>query len=103
MAMFPIPSDRIVVNDLMAVGADELAEHAAALAIEIREGRYENDGDLSLEVALGHLMDHLVDIWHVSKMDDGENERESHEDYCARCLEIPRLQDGYHFVDCGEL
>ena len=94
-----IPRDRFVVNDLMAFSAEELADHCGKLAKEIRDGEYEDDGSYSLQVILGHLMDHVVDIWHLSKMNDAEYEAETQAEYQARCLIIPKLQDGYVLVD----
>ena len=80
-----IPKKRIVLNDLMAFGAEELSDHAKKIAKEIRHGRYEDTGDLSLTIALSHLMDHVVTIWHQSKMTDRENQRQSQEDYERMC------------------
>jgi hypothetical protein len=45
------------------------------------------------------MMDHVVDIWHLSKTNDAANEKESQQGYEKRCLQIPRLQDGYEIVD----
>ncbi len=99
MTLFQIPKNRLVVNDLMASGAEELSDHALRLAHEIREGRYEKNGDLSLKVVLGHLMDHVVIIWHQSKTTDHQEEAESQNEYEEKCLKIPRLQDGYELID----
>jgi hypothetical protein len=97
--MTQIPQDRLVVNDLMAFSAEELSEHASNLADEIRKGDYEDNGTLSLQFALTHLIDHVVDIWHLSKTNDAANERESQQGYEKRRLQIPRLQDDYEIVD----
>lgn len=99
MTTSPIPSDRHVLNALMTYGANDLSEAAAILAQNISAGRYEEDGDLSLQVDLAHLMDLLVLIWHRSKMMDREHEDQSQADYERSCLRIPRLQDGYELVD----
>jgi hypothetical protein len=45
------------------------------------------------------LIDHVVDIWHLSKTNDAANERESQQGYEKRRLQIPRLQDDYEVVD----
>ena len=99
MSSFKVPQNRKVLNYLMVGCAEDLSEAATTLAREISEGRYEEDGDLSLRVALAHLMDHVVTIWHQSRMTDQDNEKQGQAEFEAMCLSIPRLQDGYEIVD----
>lgn len=80
----------------------EIASVIPGLIAEIEQGRYDDDGDLSLEVALGHLMDHLSLAWHQSRMTDIEVDQLSQEQFEQLCVAIPRLQLDMRLVETWE-
>lgn len=80
----------------------EIATDIPHFIAEIEQGRYDDEGDLSLEVALAHLMDHLSLAWHQSRMTDDEVDRLSQEQFEQLCTAIPRLQLDMRLVDSWE-
>ncbi len=70
----------------------EIAVDIPGIIDDIEAGRYDDDGDLSYEVALGHLMDHLALAWHEAHMSDDEVDALSQEQFETLCTSIPRLQ-----------
>jgi hypothetical protein len=80
----------------------EIATDIPEVIADIEQGRYDDDGDLSLEVALGHLMDHLSLAWHQSRMTDAEVDNLSQEQYNQLCTAIPRLQIDNRLVETWE-
>ncbi|MBI1369798.1 MAG: hypothetical protein GC162_14225 [Planctomycetes bacterium] len=80
----------------------EIASDIPGLIAEIEQGRYDEDGDLSYEVALAHLLDHLSLAWHQSRMTDNEVAQLSQEQFEQLCTAIPRLQLDMRLVDTWE-
>lgn len=66
---------------------------------EIEAGRYDDDGDLSYEVALSHLMDHLALAWHQARMSNDEVDSLSQEQFETLCTSIPRLHIDNRIVE----
>ena len=83
----------------------QLAELSSAIKnviADIDAGHYDDDGDLSYEVALGHLMDHLSLAWHYSRMTDDEVERVSQEQFENLTTAIPKFQYNLRLVELHE-
>lgn len=78
---------------------NEIAVDIPGIIDEIEAGRYDDDGDLSYEVALGHLMDHLALAWHEARMSDDEVDGLSQEQFETLCNAIPRLQVDNRMVE----
>lgn len=70
---------------------DELREHIDSVITEIQEGEYDPDGELSYQIAIAHLMDHLVRAWHFSKLTDTEIEALGQEGFERATYSIPKL------------
>jgi hypothetical protein len=80
----------------------ELVDHAEGLIREIDDGRYEEDGDLSYQVALAHLQDHLNLAWHAPRMTNEEFNSLSQTQFEAAMLATPKLQVGQHLVEAWQ-
>ncbi len=80
----------------------EIASEIPGLISDIEQGRYDDGGGLSLEVSLGHLMDHLSLAWHQSRMTDLELDRLSQEQFEQLCVSIPRFQLDMRLVETWE-
>ncbi len=77
----------------------EIAVDIPGIIDDIEAGRCDEDGDLSYEVALGHVMDHLALAWHQSLMSDDEIDGLSQEQFETLCTSIPRLQVDNRMVE----
>ncbi|XAM00266.1 hypothetical protein OT109_02535 [Phycisphaeraceae bacterium D3-23] len=77
----------------------ELSVHIEDVIAEIKAGRYDEDGDLSYEVAVAHLMDHLVRAWHYAHMTDEKIAGITEDDFDKITCAIPLLQFEYRLVD----
>ena len=80
----------------------ELADHVKTVIEEIDAGRYDEAGDLSYEVGLDHLMDHLVWAWHFSRMTDEEIAALTPDQFAAITRAIPRLNVEHRLVEPWE-
>lgn len=69
----------------------ELAAHLGEIVQEIDAGRYDDDGDLSYQVALEHLMDHLARAWHYAQMSEEQIDALTKEEFNAVTSAIPKL------------
>ena len=77
----------------------ELIDHAKNVIAEIDSGHYDGDGDLSYEVALGHLQDHLNLAWHAARMTDDEFNSLTQQQFEALMLATPKLQIDQQLVE----
>lgn len=73
---------------------DELKGHIDDVISEINEGDYDEDGELSYEVAIGHLLDHLNLAWHYARMSEDQIESKSQEQFERLIKSVPNLM-GY--------
>lgn len=69
----------------------ELADHIKAVVEEIDAGRYDEDGDLSYQVGLEHLMDHLARAWHYAQMSNEQIDALTQDQFNAVTNAIPKL------------
>ena len=81
---------------------DELKEHIESLISEIENGDYDPDGELSYQVGLAHLMDHLVRAWHFSKLTDSEIEALGQEGFERATFSIPKLNGWESLVEAEQ-
>ena len=80
----------------------ELRDHIITLVEEIDAGHYDENGDLSYQVGLEHLMDHLVRAWHYAQMSDGEIDALTQEQFRKLTSAIPQLGPDQRLVDPWE-
>jgi len=80
----------------------ELSSHIETLISEIHAGRYDENGDLSYAVGLGHLMDHISLAWHYSRMSDDEVFALTQEQFEALTVAIPKFQYNCRLVELYE-
>ena len=80
----------------------ELADHLKTVVSEIESGRYDVDGDLSYQVALAHLMDHLVLAWHYAQMPDEQIDALTQEQFEQLTDAIPKLGIEQRLVELWE-
>jgi hypothetical protein len=69
----------------------ELADHLKTVVDEIESGRYDENGDLSYQVGLEHLMDHLARAWHFAQMTDEQIDALTQEQFEEVTRAIPKL------------
>ena len=79
----------------------ELIDHAREEIKKIDDGRYDDNGDLSFQVGLEHLMDHLVWAWHFSRKTDVEVDGLIPQLGKIACA-IPKFREEYRLVDPSE-
>lgn len=92
-----------IMNRMWAINElDELKEHIETVISEIENGEYDPDGELSYQVSLSHLMDHLVRSWHFSKMTDDEISDLSQEAFERITYSVPRLNAEIRLVEPNE-
>lgn len=80
----------------------EIAVDIPGVISDIEAGRYDENGDLAFEVALGHLLDHLALAWHQSRMTDEQLDTLSQAEYERLCTSIPKLQIDNRLVETYE-
>ena len=82
----------------------ELKHHLDDVIKQAESDRYDDDGDLSYSVDLGHLLDHLVLAWHCSRMNREETGNMSQKVFERLTYAIPRFYctDDYRLVDFYE-
>lgn len=80
----------------------ELADHIKTVVEEIDAGRYDDDGYLSYQVALEHLMDHLARAWHYSQMDDKQIDSLTEVQWNAVTNAIPKLGMDQYLIEPWE-
>lgn len=80
----------------------ELALHAKELAEALDTGRYDENGDLSYQTALQHLMDHLNLAWHYSQISAEKIAALSPEQFASLTNAIPRLWVDQRLVEPWE-
>lgn len=80
----------------------ELAAHLKDVVQDIDAGRYDEDGDLSYQVGLQHLMDHLARAWHYAQMSDEQIAALTQEQFDAVTNAIPKLWIDQQLVEPWE-
>ena len=78
---------------------DELSVHINEIIAEIKNGDYDEEGELSYLTGLQHLMDHLVNAWHYSRMTDEKINALTQEEFDKLTLSIPRLNLMHKLVE----
>ncbi|MFN3165730.1 MAG: hypothetical protein ACE37H_01560 [Phycisphaeraceae bacterium] len=78
---------------------DELGVHVRELIDEIDQGRYDEDGDLSYEVAVAHLLDHLAMAWHYARLSNEQIDAITQADFERLTNAVPDLMPGRTIVD----
>ena len=92
------------MNRLAAINElDELREHVGSVISEIEMGKYDPDGELSYQVALAHLMDHLARAWHFSKLTDDEINSLGQDGFERATYSIPKLNGWEKLVDAHKI
>ncbi len=76
----------------------ELISHADDVIEEIREGRYDEDGDICYQVAINHLMDHLMLAWHYAVMSDEDIDQMTQEQFEKLSTAIPQFEVNHQLV-----
>ena len=80
----------------------DLKDELESLITEIENGDYDPDGELSYQVGLAHLMDHLVRAWHFSKLTDNEIEALGQEGFERATYTIPKLNGWESLVEADK-
>jgi hypothetical protein len=78
---------------------DNLCVHVQDVIKQIEQGRYEEQGDLSFEVDIAHLLDHLAMAWHYARMSDQQIDSISQADFERLTRSVPDLMPGRKIVN----
>ncbi|MEP1151260.1 MAG: hypothetical protein ABJH08_05980 [Balneola sp.] len=93
-----------VMNQQAAVfQLSELKDHIDTIIEEIVNGDYNSDGDLSYQVGLSHLYDHLNRAWHFSKLTDDQINALDQESFERTTYSIPKLDGNFRIVEADAL
>lgn len=89
-----------IMNRISAITElDELKEHIDTVISEIENGEYDQEGELSYQVSMAHLMDHLVRAWHFSKLTDEQIAVLNQEAFERITYSIPKLNADVRLVE----
>ncbi len=89
-----------LMNRVSAIAElEELKEHIETVISEIENGSYDEDGELSYQVSMAHLMDHLVRAWHFSKLTDEQIADLDQKAFERITYSIPKLNADVRLVE----
>lgn len=87
------------MNSLWAIAElEELKDHIEILTTQLANGDYDLEGNLSYQVILSHLMEHINRAWHLSKLTNREIDDLSQEAFERITNSIPKLDYNFKLV-----
>jgi hypothetical protein len=88
------------MNSLATISElDELKNHIDTLTADLAKGKYDDNGKLSFQVYLSHLMEHINKAWHFSKLSNEEIDNLDHDTFEEVSNSIPRLNPNFKLVE----
>ena len=88
------------MNSLATISElDELKNHIDTLTADLAKGKYDDNGKLSFQVYLSHLMEHINKAWHFSKLSNEEIDNLDHDTFEEVSNSIPRLNQNFKLVE----
>ena len=89
-------------NDFIIQSLLELKEHIDSTIDEVKNGQYEEDGDLSFSVELEHFVEHIIMSWHCRNMTWNDINKMTYEEYENMSFSIPKFHSNYQLVELEE-
>ncbi len=81
---------------------DELQDHIETLTADLAKGKYDDNGKLSFQLYLSHLMEHINKAWHFSKLSNEEIDNLDQDSFEKISNSIPRLNPNFKLVEANE-
>ncbi|MEP0004858.1 MAG: hypothetical protein ABJ387_08720 [Balneola sp.] len=87
------------MNSLSTIAElDELKDHIDTLIADLAEGKYDDNGKLSFQIYLSHLMEHINKTWHFSKLSNEEIFNLDQTTFEEITNSIPKLDPNFKLV-----